>query len=351
MATRQQGTLQMGSNFEGNFDAPLDARTKVMLKADLTAEGNFPYSYIGLTVFVEEELKKYTLIGEDPTDINNWRKDEASGTGGSELENSLEAKVAVGGIPVGKTWAAGDSLEDVLRDMLYPLMYPTLSDPSVSLSTSSPKIYEKGATPKVNLTATANLGSISPDYGTNGKRAGAPTEYALVGIDGSENATGTWADVDVSEANASFSATAKFSAGPQPKDSHGKDYDVPYPDGTVKTSSPLTFTFVYCMYSNTSNIEVMAKHNPEAMSVKEKVLNFPAQTVANPECFSVPAAWTVQKVEVLNDLSGKYEDCAREFTVTDETRQDAAGADVAYKKYTDNRGYKAAARTIKVTIA
>lgn len=348
---RTAGTLNMGSNIEPRMNAPLDARERVNLKADLTEAGSFPYFYVGMTVFVLEEMKKYTLIGEDPTQITNWKVDEASSGGGdSTLQEGLEAQVAVGGIPVGKAYAAGDSLEDILRDMLYPLAYPTFQDPSVSLGTSAGRTMEVGSSASVTLTATANRGKINPAYGTNGNRAGAVTEYSLVGVTGSENTTGVWDNITVDGTNNSFTAQATFAAGEQPKDSHGNDYDVAYAGGS-KTSSPLTFEFVYCVWSNVANITTMAKETPKPSSTKVFTFVFPAQTVANPEKFSIPATWTVSKIEVLNDLSGKYEDCASEFTVTDDTRQDAAGNDVAYKLYTDNRGYNADTRTIRLTIA
>ena len=77
-------------------------------------------------------------------------------------------------------------------------------------------------------------------------------------------------------------------------------------------------------------------------------MNFPAQTVANPEIFDIPASWTVTAVQVKNDLSGQYEDCSSEFTVTNTTHDDAGGNTINYKRYTDNRGYNAGARTIRV---
>lgn len=346
---RQKGTLRLGSNLEPQMNAPLDARSVVAQKANLTEAESFPYFYVGMTVFVTEELKKYTLIGDDPTEITNWKVDDSSSGGGdAKLQESLEAQVAVGGIPVGKTYAAGEELETVLRDMLYPLAYPSFSEPSVSLSTSSPRVYEVGATPNVNLVATANRGAITPAYKTSGKRAGEVTGYALVGVTGSENTTGRWDNVAISESNKSFTAHATFGAGEQPKDSHGNNYDIPYPGGT-KTSSALAFEFVNCVWSNVQDITQMAKEPPTTNKVFS--FTFPAQTVANPERFSIPASWTVSKIEVLNDLSGKYEDCASEFTVSDATMQDAAGNDVAYKDYTDNRGYNADTRTIRLTIA
>jgi hypothetical protein len=76
---RTKGTYSLTSNIEPKFGAPLDARTIVKLKTDLTASGTFDYPYIGLTVFVEEENKKYTLIGANPTVASNWMEETASG--------------------------------------------------------------------------------------------------------------------------------------------------------------------------------------------------------------------------------------------------------------------------------
>ena len=77
--SRTKGTFSLTSNIEPKFGAPLDARTIVKLKTDLTASGTFDYPYIGLTVFVEEENKKYTLVGSDPTVSTNWIEDNSGG--------------------------------------------------------------------------------------------------------------------------------------------------------------------------------------------------------------------------------------------------------------------------------
>ena len=76
---RTKGTYTLTSNIEPKVGAPLDARTVVPLKTDLTASGTFDYPYIGLSVFVREDNKRYTLIGADPTVVANWRE-EGSGT-------------------------------------------------------------------------------------------------------------------------------------------------------------------------------------------------------------------------------------------------------------------------------
>ena len=63
--SRQIGTLKISSNFEARMGAPLDARSVVALKTDLTASTSFPYSYIGMMVAVQEEAKVYILKSEE----------------------------------------------------------------------------------------------------------------------------------------------------------------------------------------------------------------------------------------------------------------------------------------------
>jgi len=76
---RQKGTANLAASLEVLAGAPLDARTKVALKADLTASGTFPYPYEGMKVYVAEEHKYYTLIGSDPTVSANWQEDGSGG--------------------------------------------------------------------------------------------------------------------------------------------------------------------------------------------------------------------------------------------------------------------------------
>lgn len=85
---RTKGTYSLSANIEPRAAAPLDAREKVALKNDLTATGTFPYPYEGMEVYVVEEKKKYVLIGDDPTVVNNWQE-VGSGGGGQSL-NELE---------------------------------------------------------------------------------------------------------------------------------------------------------------------------------------------------------------------------------------------------------------------
>lgn len=70
--SRQKGSLNLSSNIEGNFSAPLDARMLVNTLADLTDPTSFEYWYQGMIVSVKSEQKLYMLRYPDPTDIDNW---------------------------------------------------------------------------------------------------------------------------------------------------------------------------------------------------------------------------------------------------------------------------------------
>lgn len=267
-----------------------------------------------------------------------------SGGGSGDLTKAITAVMNVGGISVGKTYPIGTPLEDILTDMLAPVLYPTFTNPSASISAPGSKLLEVGATSNVTITVTFNRGSISPAYGTSGYRAGAASSYALNG--GTAQAGNTF-NVTVSGSNKSFTATVAYEAGEQPKDSSGADYDSPLAAGSVNTGT-LSYEFVNAIWANTANITTVAKLALVSKSAKVKVFNFPAQTIANPEIFDVPSSWTVVAVEVLNTLNNQWEDCSSEFTTSSVTHDDAGGSSVNYTRYTDNRGYAANARDVRV---
>lgn len=92
---RTSGSFSLAGTIEPEVAAPLDARQNVRYETDLTAVGTFSYTYIGMQTFVQETMKRYTLIGADPTVAANWREDgTASDTstykfGGSILFSAL----------------------------------------------------------------------------------------------------------------------------------------------------------------------------------------------------------------------------------------------------------------------
>lgn len=268
----------------------------------------------------------------------------SGGGGDAKLKNDLMASIAAGGIRVGDQFYKGEELENLWRALLDPVKGPTLSPPSVLLVPSGGLLMEKGDVKDVTFIIRFDRGSISPAYGTSGFRAGEAIGYMLNG----NSVPDINCSVTVSESNDTFSAVVNYGEGEQPKDSKGDDFDAPLPAGSV-TSPTLTYEFVDAIWSNQSDITRITKEPILSKSVGTKTFKFPAQTVANPECFDVPKSWNIFKIEVFNDITQRFEDDAREFTTTDVVHQDAAGRDVAYTRYTDNRGIKAGPRDIKIT--
>lgn len=82
---RTKGSYSLAGTLEVLADAPADARLQVKTVADLTANGSFPYKYVGMIVSVETTHEAYMLIGSDPTVASNWQKQGEGGTDGVEL--------------------------------------------------------------------------------------------------------------------------------------------------------------------------------------------------------------------------------------------------------------------------
>lgn len=480
---RTKGSFSLAGTIEPLVAAPLDARATVKLKTDLTTAATFDYTYIGMQVFCEDELKRYTLIGADPTVASNWREDgtaadntifqyagstafaslpapaaarvgyvynvtdaftttsdfiEGAGhsypagtdvaiinngddqtpsykydvyTGNLEgyqtlmqletlpnpsqdeegniyqyvgtttssytngyyyqcvedesdpgtyiweaksvmegADDKLDAAITVtktvGGINSGITLAQGTSFEEIFRDMLNPVENPTFTAPSATITATGAKLLEKGATLETTITTTFSRGAITPAYGTSGYRSGVALDYAL--NSGSAQSTGTFEQTVAETTNDTFQVTVNYAAGEQPKNSAGEDYSSPLPAGSVN-SNTITYEFVNALWSNTAAIGTIAKNSLVSKSAGVHTFVFPAATVANPEVFDVPASWTVGTIKVLNTLSNQWEDCAREFTATDTTHDDAGGTSTAYKRYTCNLGYAMGSRQIKIT--
>lgn len=290
--------------------------------------------------YVDNTTHHVIVVYDDDT-TDDWGELTTIDTG--SLEADLVTSVTVGGITSGTTLEAGTSFEQIFRDMMNPTAYPTLTNPSASLSATGAKLLEVGATLNTTFTITFSRGSINPAYGTSGYRSGVATGYTF---DGETTTTNTFSKT-ITSAKTSYQGSVAYEAGEQPKNSVGGDYNTPLPAGSVNTNT-VSYEFVNALWANTSNITAVAKLALVSKSVKVKEFNFPAQTVANPEVFDVPASWTVTAVEVLNTLSNQWEDCSSEFTVTDTTHDDAGGNSTAYKRYTDNRGYQAGARKVRV---
>ena len=260
------------------------------------------------------------------------------------LVDDLLTSIQVGGVDSGVNYDKGTLLEKIFRDMLSPLFYPTLTNPSLALQPSGTTLLEKGTSKMETITAVFNRGSISPAYGTSGYRSGEVQSYRL--NNGNIQVSNVF-EVAIDQLHNMFIGTANYAAGEQPKDSSGADYDEPLPAGSV-VSYTLEYEFVNALWSNESNAATITKCLLVSKDVKQKIFEFPACSIANPETFDVPTSWNITAIEVKNDLNNLFEDCAIEFTTTDTTHSDAGGNTTAYTRYSCNLGYDMASRTIRI---
>ena len=328
-ASTLDGEIQAHCQIEGDIHSTGELEGDVQIPLSVKADDYLP-------LINKPAVNGHILIGD---------MDSAEDLGIEIIKDDLNVSKTVGGCVSGMHYEEGTTLEKIFRDMLNPTEYPTLTNPSVIIVGSGNHILETGSSTLVTLAAQFDRGSINPAYGTSGYRSGAPNGFSFNG--------GPVTELDicqetVTEQNYIFYVTAYYDAGEQPKDSKGEDYDHPLPAGSVR-STDISYEFVDAMWANTANIGSIAKLNLVSKSAKNYILNFPPQTVSNPEVFDIPASWTVTGILVLNEMSGKYEDCSSEFDISNTTHDNAGGVSVAYKRYTDNRGYSAGGRTIKVT--
>ena len=281
----------------------------------------------------------FTTIAITPEDVERWDTGYAP-----ILMSDLLTSIQVGGVASGVTYEEGTLLEVIFRDMLCPLLFPTLTNPSLTLNPSGSLLLEKGSTRMETITAVFSRGSIDPAYGTSGYRSGEVESYKI--NNGNVQVSNVF-EVVLDQYHNTFTGTANYAEGEQPKDSQGGDYDSPLPAGSVN-SPVLTYEFVNAIWANITNQQTISKCQLVSASAKQKIFEFPACSISNPETFDIPTSWNITAIEVKNDLNGLYEDCAVEFSLSDTTHSDAGGTTVAYTRYTCNLGYDMGARTIRV---
>ena len=303
---------------------------EIINEASVEGEVNIPKSYYNRIAINGHELVG-DMSSSDDLDIE-------------VLKNDLTASRTVGGVNSGASYSQGTMLEKILRDILNPLDFPVLTNPSMTIRSNIPTLQESGTVTSATLTIIFSRGSISPAYGTSGYRAGEATGYLI--DSGTQQASNTFI-LTVSSTNATHTGRTYYSAGEQPLDSEGNPYNDPLSAGSVTSS--IIFEFADVLWATIPEANTVSKQALLSRNVGTTTFTFPAQTVANPNKFDVPANWNVTSIEVFNEMSSKYEDCAREFSTSNVTHEDAGGNTVNYIRYTDNRGYASDSRKIKIT--
>lgn len=229
----------------------------------------------------------------------------------SALDDSIAMVEAHGGLPAGTT--AGElktkTLSQVFDEVLFPTVYPTFTSPSASLSlkntTATPTLQEVGAVgasvpTEASFNASFNPGAISIAGVKKQDRAGAlNSASSFIYINEISNKV---FPTSIPEGSTTYKYRASYAQGPQPLDSKGANYGTPLVAGTVD-SGAVTINGVYPYYAN--KVNSTSEKLPLTVSTTINIA-FAAEG-PNKHTFKLPSKYTLMKVEMLNTLSGKYE--------------------------------------------
>ena len=260
----------------------------------------------------------------------------------SALADDIATVNALGGIPAGTTVAQlkNKTFSQLFDELIFPTVNPTFEAPTAFLSlrsTSTPIIQEvgtKGAS--VPVAASFNTG-YNPGAikiaGVKKQNRGGGLKVAESFIYINNAPASKEFPTEIPEGSIIYKYRAAYAQGPQPLDSKGNNYQTPLPAGTVD-SAAITINGVYPYFTNKDNNEAFAKLALTTSNTLSAV-KFKAEG-PNKHTFKLYVKYTLTKVELLNTLSGKYENYGVDkFTKTTENIE-VQGKQVEYAVYTRN---------------
>lgn len=261
----------------------------------------------------------------------------------SALADDIATVNALGGIPAGTTVAQlkNKTFSQLFDELIFPTVNPTFENPTASLSLKStsttPIIQEVGTTgASVPVAGSFNTG-YNPGAiriaGVKKQNRGGEFKLNESFIYINNDPASKKFPTEIPEGSIIYKYRAAYAQGPQPLDSKGNNYQTPLPAGTVDSDS-VTINGVYPYFTNKDNNKAFAKLALTTSSTL-RVVKFKAEG-PNKHTFKIPAKYTLTKVELLNTLSGKYENYGIDkFTKTTENIE-VQGKQVSYAVYTRN---------------
>lgn len=260
----------------------------------------------------------------------------------SVLADDIATVNALGGIPAGTTVAQlkNKTFSQLFDELIFPTVNPTFEAPTAFLSlrsTSTPIIQEVGTTgASVPVAASFNTG-YNPGAikiaGVKKQNRGGDLKSSESFIYINNSPASKEFPTEIPEGSIIYKYRAAYAQGPQPLDSKGNNYQTPLPAGTVD-SAAITINGVYPYFTNKDNNEAFTKLALTTSNTLSAV-KFKAEG-PNKHTFKIYAKYTLTKVELLNTLSGKYENYGIDkFTKTTENIE-VQGKQVSYTVYTRN---------------
>lgn len=258
----------------------------------------------------------------------------------SALADNIATVNALGGIPAGTTVAKlkNKTFSQLFDELIFPTVNPTFENPIVFFSIKSiPTIQEVGTTGAsvpvgASFNAVYSPGAIKIAGVKKQNRSGdlKPNEsFIYINNDPANKKFPT----EIPEGSIIYKYRAAYAQGPQPLDSKGNNYQTPLPAGTVD-SAPITINGVYPYFTNKDNNESFAKL-ALTTSTTLSAVKFKAEG-PNKHTFKIPAKYTLTRVELLNTLSGKYENYGIDKFTKTTGNIEVQGKQVSYAVYTRN---------------
>lgn len=261
----------------------------------------------------------------------------------SALSDDIATVNALGGIPAGTTVAQlkNKTFSQLFDELIFPTVNPTFDPPTASLSlkntSTTPIVQEVGTTgASVPVAASFNteynpgaikIAGVKKQNNTGDLNPGSSFIYI------NNTPTNKTFPIEIPEGTITYKYRAAYQQGPQPLDSKGNNYKSPSPAGTID-SNAVIINGVYPYFANNYNNNIFSKLGLTTSSTLMAV-KFKAEGPKK-HAFKLPVKYTLTKVELLNTLSGKYENYGTDkFTKTTENIE-VQGKQVEYAVYTRN---------------
>ena len=253
--------LKDGSAYSSSITTDVTELTNGRYEVEMT----FPA--IGFwAVFIEITVGAVALethqLNVNVSDVSGDSLYSSSASAGSTVQST------VGGISAGTTVESlsdgSKTVSDILDEILFPpppRLNPTITQPSVSLSSSVTGLQRAGATVGINFTTTASLGTISASWISPTEDYAGPLTASEYSHDGTTTALTVTGDTGIDDfqdagytvqlGTNSWTLRGTFSAGTNiPVDSYGDASGSAFSGGTK--SSSVSFEGVYPVFIKNS---------------------------------------------------------------------------------------------------
>ena len=150
------------------------------------------------------------------------------------LEETGTTQYAVGGIPTGMS-LEGKTWEEIIILMLFGVILPVFTSPKLLVS-KLPTVGVANRELEISGNIIFDRGKIQPANGTSGFRAGLPSYYIIgdeTKVTQETNINFKYLIPSLSKGTNTFSIIVYYDEGEQPLDSSGKEFDKPFPAGSI----------------------------------------------------------------------------------------------------------------------